>query len=159
MFVCTRVSYQGKRVGDFAIGGQLSSKAVGRKELVAVVVLDYLSHCFQGHGISIHLVGVHIVERSGLGRVTLKSTHKRIKLGQQQQHISIIIRAMALKTAEGPLIRFTFRTFELQLLLLVCLKIQTSPKVGRFIASQIERSTSMIKYNHLTLTIGQNMVR
>lgn len=78
MFVCVYmcVSYQWEGVGDFAIRGQLSSKTVGRKELVTVIVLDNLTHCFQGHGICIHLVGAHIVKGSGLGGVTLEEdTH------------------------------------------------------------------------------------
>lgn len=70
------VPYQREGVGDFAVGGQLSSKTIGRKELVTVVVLDNLTHCFQGHGISIHLVGTHIVEGGGLGGVALwEETH------------------------------------------------------------------------------------
>lgn len=69
-------SYQWESVGDFAVGGQLSAEAIGRKELVAVVVLDYLTHCFQSHGIRIHLVGTHIVEGGGLGGVPLEEdTH------------------------------------------------------------------------------------
>lgn len=75
-FICLCVSYQWEAVGDFAIRGQLSSETVGRKELVAVVVLDNLTYCFQGHGICIHLVGTHIVKGGGLGGVTLeKETH------------------------------------------------------------------------------------
>lgn len=73
--VCVDVSYQWKCMRDFAVGGQLSSKAIGRKELVAVIVLDNLTHCFQGHGICIHLVGTHIVEWGGLGWVTLEDAH------------------------------------------------------------------------------------
>lgn len=63
-------------MGDFAIGGQLSTEAIGRKELIAVVVLDNFSHCFQCHGICIHLVRTHIMEGGGLGWVTLEEeTH------------------------------------------------------------------------------------
>lgn len=70
------VSHQWESVGDFAIRGQLSSETIGRKELVTVVVLDNLTHCFQGHGICIHLVGTHIVEGGGLGGVPLEEdTH------------------------------------------------------------------------------------
>lgn len=56
-------------MGDFAVGGQLSSEAVGGEELVAVVVLDDLADRLQGHGVGVHLVGAHIVEGSGLGGV------------------------------------------------------------------------------------------
>lgn len=69
---CWFVSYQWECVGDFAIRGQLSAKAIGRKELVTVIVLDNLTHRFQGHGICIHLVRAHIVERGGLGWITLQ---------------------------------------------------------------------------------------
>lgn len=60
------VSHQWESVGDFAIRWQLSAEAIRRKELVTVVVLDNLPHCFQGHGICIHLIGTHIVEGGGL---------------------------------------------------------------------------------------------
>lgn len=65
-------------MGDFAIRGQLSSEAIGREELVAVVVLDNLTHRFQGHGICIHLVRAHIVERGGLRRVTYGNTYNMV---------------------------------------------------------------------------------
>ena len=55
---------------DLAIRGQLGSKSVGREQLVTVVVLDDLPDSLQGHGVGVHLVRAHIVEGSGLGRVT-----------------------------------------------------------------------------------------
>lgn len=58
--------HQWKNMGDFAIRGQLSSKTIGGKEFVTVVVLDNLSYSFQGHCICIHLVRTHIMEGSGL---------------------------------------------------------------------------------------------
>lgn len=88
-FAC--VSYQWECMGDFAIRGELSSKAVGRKELVTVVVLDYLSHCFQGHGICIHLVWTHIVEGRWLGWVTLKNTQKNQRLTKRCTIIFLLL--------------------------------------------------------------------
>lgn len=71
--VCSHwASYQWEGMGDFAVRGQLSSEAIGRKELVAVIVLDNLTHCFQGHGICIHLVRTHIVKGGGLRGVTFE---------------------------------------------------------------------------------------
>lgn len=64
------MSHQGEGVGDLAVWGQLGPKAIGRKELVAVVVLDDLSHRFERHGVHVHLVGVHIVQGGGLRWVT-----------------------------------------------------------------------------------------
>ena len=68
---CTRVNpHQRKSVWDFAVRGQLGSEAISREELVTVIVLYDLSHCFQRHGVGIHLVGAHVVQRGGLGWVT-----------------------------------------------------------------------------------------
>lgn len=54
--------YQRKFMGHPSIRGQLGTKAQSREHLVTVVVLDDLAHSFEGHGIGIHLIGVHIVQ-------------------------------------------------------------------------------------------------
>lgn len=91
--VCVPVcwpSYQWESVGDFSIGGQLSAEAIGRKELVAVIVLDYLTHRFQSHGICIHLVGTHIVEGGGLGGVPLEEdTHTHTQRQNEANNVLV----------------------------------------------------------------------
>lgn len=62
--------HQWKLVWHPSIGWQLGSKAQSRKHLVTVVVLDDLPDSLQGHGVGIQLVGVHVVQRSGLRGVT-----------------------------------------------------------------------------------------
>lgn len=64
--------HQWENMGDSAVRGQLGSKTVGREELVTVVVLDNLSHSFQGHCICIHLIRTHIMEGGGLRGITLE---------------------------------------------------------------------------------------
>lgn len=59
-------------MGDCAIRGHLSSKTIGRKEFVTVVVLDNLSYSFQSHCICVHLVRTHIMEGSGLRGIPLE---------------------------------------------------------------------------------------
>lgn len=53
-------------MGDLAVWRQLGPEAVGREELVTVVVLYDLSHRFERHGIHVHLIRVHIVQGGGL---------------------------------------------------------------------------------------------
>lgn len=60
------IPYQGELVRYPSLWGQLSSKSIGWKELVTVVVLDDLPYCLEGHGIGAELVGTHVVQRSGL---------------------------------------------------------------------------------------------
>ena len=62
--------YQGELMGHPPIRRQLGPEAQGGEHLVTVVVLYDLPHCLQGHGISVHLVWVHVVEGGGLGWVT-----------------------------------------------------------------------------------------
>lgn len=62
-------THQRELVGDSAIRGQLSTESKRRKHLVTVVVLDDLPHSLQGHGVGIHLVRVHVMQRSGLRRI------------------------------------------------------------------------------------------
>lgn len=59
-------AHQGELVGDLAIGWQLGSKAVGREELVAVVVLDDLPDGLECQGVCAQLVGAGVVQRGGL---------------------------------------------------------------------------------------------
>lgn len=63
-------------MGDPPIRRQLSTESQGREHLITVIVLDDLSHSLQGHGIGIHLVGVHVVEGSRLGRITFQKKGK-----------------------------------------------------------------------------------
>lgn len=60
-----------------SVGGQLGSKPQRREHLVTVVVLDDFSHCLQSQGVGVHLVGVHVMERRGLGWVTWKLNGKQ----------------------------------------------------------------------------------
>lgn len=60
------ILYQGELVGDPPLWRQFGPKAIGWEQLVTVVVLDDLSHCLEGHGISAELVGTHVVQRGRL---------------------------------------------------------------------------------------------
>lgn len=64
------LTYQGKLVRDPSIRWQLGSKAQSGKHFITVVVLDDFTYRLQSHGISVQLVGAHVVEGGGLGRVT-----------------------------------------------------------------------------------------
>lgn len=59
-------AHQRKLVGDLAVRWDFGTKAVGREELVAVVVLDDFPHCLQCQGIGAQLVRAHVVQRGGL---------------------------------------------------------------------------------------------
>lgn len=59
-------AHQRKLVGDLAIRRDFGTKAVGREELVTVVVLDDFPHCLQCQGIGAQLVGARVVQRGGL---------------------------------------------------------------------------------------------
>lgn len=68
------ILYQGELVGDSPLWGQLGSKTIGWEELVAVIVLDDLSHCLEGHGIGAKLVGTHVVQRGRLQGIPCRET-------------------------------------------------------------------------------------
>lgn len=53
-----------------SIWGQFGSEAQSREHLVAVVVLNDLPDGLQRHGVSVELVGVHVVQRGWLWGVT-----------------------------------------------------------------------------------------
>ena len=55
-------------MGDSSVRGQFGSKPQGGEHLV--VVLDNLPDSLEGHGIGIHLVRVHVVQRSRLGWIS-----------------------------------------------------------------------------------------
>lgn len=57
-------------MGDPSVRGQFGSKPQGGEHLVTVVVLDNLPDSLEGHGIGIHLVRVHVVQRSRLGWIS-----------------------------------------------------------------------------------------
>lgn len=65
-------THQRELMGDSPIWGQLSTKPQSREHLITVVVLDDLSDGFQGHGIGVHLVRVHVVQGSGLGWISFQ---------------------------------------------------------------------------------------
>lgn len=56
--------HQWELVGHPSIRGQFGAEAQSRKHLVAVVVLNDLADGLQRHGVSVQLVGVHVVQRS-----------------------------------------------------------------------------------------------
>lgn len=62
--------HQRELVGHPSIGGQFCPKAQSREHLVAVVVLNDLPDGLQRHGVSVQLVGVHVVQRGWLWWVT-----------------------------------------------------------------------------------------
>lgn len=65
--LCTTVrAYQRKVVRDLAIRWDFGTKAIGREELVTVVVLDDFPHGLQCQGIGAQLVGADVVQRGGL---------------------------------------------------------------------------------------------
>lgn len=53
-------------MGDLAVRWDFGTKAIGREELVTVVVLDDFPHCLQCQGIGAQLVGARVVQRGGL---------------------------------------------------------------------------------------------
>lgn len=65
---------------DPAIGGQLGAEPQCGEHLIAVVVLDDLSHGLQGHGVGIHLVRVHVVEGGGLGRISFEDSESQVSV-------------------------------------------------------------------------------
>lgn len=64
--------YQRELVGHPAVRGQFGSEAQRGEHLIAVIVLNDLAHRLQRHGVGVHLIRVHIVQRRGLGRVALE---------------------------------------------------------------------------------------
>lgn len=64
-----RRPHQRKLVRDSSVWGQFGSKAQGGKHLVTVIVLDDLPDGSQGHGVVVHLIRAHVMQRGGLGRV------------------------------------------------------------------------------------------
>lgn len=54
---------------DSSVWGQLGTEAQGGKHLVAVIVLNDLADGSQGHGVVVHLIRTHVMQRGGLGRV------------------------------------------------------------------------------------------
>ena len=63
-------AHQCKLMGDPAVRGKLGTEAQRREHLVAVVVLDDVTHGLQRHGVGVQLIRAHVVEGGGLGRVT-----------------------------------------------------------------------------------------
>lgn len=59
---------------DLSVWGKFRSEAVGRKEFVAVVVLDDVAHRLQRHRIHVQLVRIHVVQRGGLRWVACGET-------------------------------------------------------------------------------------
>lgn len=59
-------SHQWELVGHAPVGGDLGTEAERREHLVAVVVLDDLTHCPQRHGVGVELVGAQVVQGGGL---------------------------------------------------------------------------------------------
>lgn len=51
---------------DLSVRWEFGSKAVRGEEFVTVVVLDDFPYGFEGHGVRIQLVWVHVVERRRL---------------------------------------------------------------------------------------------
>lgn len=63
-------THQGKLMGHPSVRRQFGSEAKCWEHLVAVVVLNDLADCLQGHGVGIQLVRAHVVQRGGLGWVS-----------------------------------------------------------------------------------------
>lgn len=59
-------SHQWELVGHAPVGGDLGTEAERREHLVAVVVLDDLTHRPQRHGVGVELVGAQVVQGGGL---------------------------------------------------------------------------------------------
>lgn len=60
------VSHHGKGMRDLSIRWEFGSEAVSGEEFVTVIVLDDFPHGFEGHGVRVQLVRVHVVERRRL---------------------------------------------------------------------------------------------
>lgn len=54
---------------DSSVRGQFGSEAQGGEHLVTVVVLNDLPDGSEGHGVVVHLIRAHVMQRGGLGRV------------------------------------------------------------------------------------------
>lgn len=68
------VSHQWEGVRDLSVWGKFCSEAVGRKEFVAVVVLDDVAHRLQRHRVHVQLVRIHVVQRGWLRWVACGET-------------------------------------------------------------------------------------
>lgn len=66
---------------DSSVRGQFGSEAQGGEHLVTVVVLNDLPDGSEGHGVVVHLIRAHVMQRGGLGRVACDPrTHVSIRV-------------------------------------------------------------------------------
>lgn len=79
--------HQWKLVGHPSIRGQFGAEAQSRKHLVAVVVLNDLPDGLQCHGVSVQLVGVHVVQRRWLWWVTCGAFQLKVSVGDISDRI------------------------------------------------------------------------
>lgn len=81
-------SHQGKLMRDTSIWWKLCTKAKCRKQFVAIIVLDDLTHSPQRHGIVVQLVWAHVMKWCGLRWVTwIQNVYKEKK---HQHQIAIM---------------------------------------------------------------------
>lgn len=73
--------HQWKLMWHPSIRRQFGSKAQSGEHLVTVVVLNDLPNSLQCHGVGVQLVGVHVVQRSWLWRVTCWPNQSRGQCG------------------------------------------------------------------------------
>lgn len=73
-------AYQGKLMGYSPIRRQLGSETQCGEHLVAVIVLYDLPHGFKCHGVGVELIGIHVMEGSGLGWVAWEPYERKCVL-------------------------------------------------------------------------------
>lgn len=74
-------------MGYSPIRRQFGSEAQCREHLVAVIVLYDLPHGFQCHSVGVELVGTHVMEGGGLGRVAWEPGARKSLLLVQFNHL------------------------------------------------------------------------
>lgn len=75
-------------MGYSPIRRQFGSEAQCGEHLVAVIVLYDLPHGFECHGVGVELIGIHVMEGSGLGWVAWEPYERKCVLLVQLNHLT-----------------------------------------------------------------------